>query len=114
VAPTVKADVQPAGIVALGVAHGERERVGARRDGNQVDVVRHQAVTEDAQLAISGVSGQQGQVGLAVFVVKEEIAAEVAALGDVVRAAHGHHSTNACHQNYSGATGGKFSRKRIT
>ena len=32
-----KADVQPAGVVALGVAQGEWKRIGARGDGNQMD-----------------------------------------------------------------------------
>jgi hypothetical protein len=71
-------------------------------------------VAEDAQLAICGVCGQESQVGVAVFVFQEKITAKVAALGDMVRAAHGHHASNACHRKYSGSTGGRFSRKRIT
>ncbi len=44
------------------------------------------------QAAVGGVPGQQGEVGLTVLVVIEDIAAEVTALGDVVRAAHSHHA----------------------
>ena len=57
--------------------------------------------------------GQEGEVGLAVFVVKEEIAPKVAALRDGLRAAHGHHASNACHRKDSGSMGGKFSGKRL-
>jgi hypothetical protein len=32
----------------------------------------------------------------------------------VVGMNHGHQASNACHRKYSGSTGGKFSRKRIT
>ena len=55
--------------------------------------------------------GQEGEVGLAVFAVKEEIAPIVAALREVVRAARGCHASNACHRKDSGSTGGKFQEK---
>lgn len=61
-----------------------------------MNVARHQAIVEDARLADGGMTGEQGRARPASSVVKEkkEIAAEVAALGDVPRAAHGHHAPN--------------------
>jgi hypothetical protein len=86
VTAAVESDVQPARGIALSITHGKRKRVGSTRDADQVDVVRHQAGAQDAPMAVGGVPGQQGEVGMTVLVVIEDIAAEVAALGDVVRA----------------------------
>lgn len=61
-------------------------------------------------MAIGGVPCEQGEAELTVLVVIEDIAAEVPALGDVVRAAHGHHASDSCYRPYSGAKGEKFSR----
>lgn len=66
----------------------------------------------ESLLAGGGVSGQEGQIGLAGIVVKEKILPGVAELGDAVRAAHGHHAPNPCHRKCSGATGETFSRER--
>lgn len=78
-------------------------------DGDEVDVIRHEAVAEDAQVAVGGVSGQQSEIGVPVPVSKENVAAEVSALSDVVRAVNGRHASNACHRRYSGSKGGNFS-----
>ncbi len=57
--------------------------------------------------------GQEGEVDSAVFAVKKETAPKVAALRDLVRAAHGHHASNACHRKDRGSTGGKCPGKRM-
>ena len=110
----MEADLQPPGVLALGVAHGKRQRAGAGGHGDQVDGIRHQPGSEDAHVAVGGMPGQEGELGLAVFAVKEEIAPKVAALRDGVRAAHGHHASNTCHRKDSGSTGGKFPGTKIT
>jgi hypothetical protein len=76
VAVTAEADVELAGGVALGSARRERERVGARGDGDRVDVVRHQAVARVAQLATRGVFGQESQAGVVVFMVTQRASGE--------------------------------------
>ncbi len=55
-------------------------------------MVGHQAETEDLQLRPGAMLGEQVQVGLAVLVIEEDVAVKVAALGDMVRTARGHHT----------------------
>jgi len=61
------------------------QRTGLVRDGNQVDVIRHQAIAEQGELMEAAVVLEQLQVDQAVGVRFENEPPCVATLGDVVR-----------------------------
>ena len=86
----------------MGVAHGDGHGVRSQGNSDEVDMVGHQAKAEDFELCLGGISSEEAQVSGTVLVVEEDVAAEIAALGDVVRAAHGYHALELCHREYSG------------
>ena len=60
------------------------QRVVPRGNGNQVDVVGHQAIGENLDLMAAAVFFQPFEINLAVFFREKHIVPAVAALGDVV------------------------------
>jgi hypothetical protein len=82
------ADAAVAGVVVLGVATLEAaqedgEGVGALREGDEVDMVGHEAPAEEADAGFGQVLEEEGEVGFAVGVGGKGVAAVDAALGDV-------------------------------
>lgn len=72
------------GVDAVGASESLGERVGALGDGDEVDVVRQEAVAEQGD-AVNGAFAAQGiEVEAAVVVGAGDVLAVVAALGDVV------------------------------
>ncbi len=63
-------DAQPESVVTLSITHGKNKRVDETRNHDHADGARQQEVAGDAQGAVGGLAGQQGEVGLMVFVVE--------------------------------------------
>jgi hypothetical protein len=80
-----KPGVQGARVLAVQALEGAGKRVVAMRDGDQVDVVGHQAVAQDRQAVVPRVIGQEIEVELVVFGPEKGLLTIVAALRDVVR-----------------------------
>jgi len=64
---------------------------------DQMDVVRHEAVAQDLHLVPERVRSQQIEVKEAILVLKEDVLAVVAPLGDVVRDARRNHASLSWH-----------------
>ena len=70
-----------------GQLEGAGERALVPWDGDQVDVVRHQAVAEDVEGVIARLAAERLEVEEPIGVGAEDGDAVVAALGDVMRCA---------------------------
>ena len=103
-----KPGVQGARVLAVQALEGAGERVVAVRDGDQVDVVGHQAVAQDRQAVVPGVIGQEIEVELVVLGPEKGLLAIVAALCDVVRQSGDDESRGRGIRLGSGAGGEKF------
>ena len=89
--------VEALGVEAVGFAEGEGERALVLRHGDQVDVVRHQAVAEDVEGVIARLAAERLEVEEPIGVGAKNGYAVVAALGDVMRYANRHHPRLAGH-----------------
>ena len=87
------------GVPEVGPAEALGQRLLAGRDGDQVDVVAHQAVGEDVQAVDSAFLDEQAEVELAVVIDEEDILAVVAPLHDVMRTAR---YDDACDSRHGG------------
>ena len=83
-------------------------------DGDQVDVVRHQAPAEHPQAVPLGVMAQEREAGATIPVAEEDLLAVVAPLGDVVRDARRDHARDAWHCQDCGRSRGRRSRVWVT
>ena len=68
----------------MGVLEGEGQRLGAAGEHDQVDVVRHEAITDDRKGVDAAVGAEEVEVDEAVGIGFEDGLARVAALGDVI------------------------------
>jgi len=89
--------VQPARVLAVQPSEGLGERRRPLGNGDQMDVVRHQAVAEQAHAGAGGVGAQQSAVAVAVVNVEGGLLAVVAPLREMVRFAHRHHPRESGH-----------------
>ncbi len=76
-------------IETLGIAHvqgfdHELRALLSRRDGDELNVVGHQAIGENLNLVRLGVLLQLTQIGKPIFIDKEDIFAAIDPLGDVM------------------------------
>lgn len=69
----------------MGQAEGCSERQFCLAEGEDVNMIRHDAVSQDPQFAVGGVFGEQIQVDPAQAIVKEDARPGMASLGDVMR-----------------------------
>ena len=81
--PTLRA------VYALGITHVQRlehplQSVVGCGDGNQVNVISHQTISEYFNLEFLAILLEPGQIRLTVFVRKENVLASITALRDVV------------------------------
>lgn len=74
-------------VAEVGAADASRQRRGRIGDCDQMQMIGHQAVAEDAELLAAAELAEGGEVEAAVVVEQEDVLAVVAALGDVMRAA---------------------------
>lgn len=89
--------VPECGVASVGLLEREGERVGMVRNDDEVNVVRHQAVTEDREASEFCRLPQQREVDGAFCVGCEEELSGVAALGYMVRDADGNDTRQAGH-----------------
>jgi hypothetical protein len=78
-----------------GDSHPYRDPVAG--DGDPVDVVGHEGEAQQAEVEVGGIGGDQRQVDGAILFRIKDILAVVTPLGDVMRAADGHHAFGSCH-----------------
>ncbi|MFM2124335.1 MAG: hypothetical protein RL328_786 [Acidobacteriota bacterium] len=84
VAGAALADVDGLGVAAVDAAHEDGEGVFAVGDCDEVDVVGHEAVGEEADAAGVEVFAEELQVEFAVAYGEEDVLAVGSALGDVI------------------------------
>ena len=77
--------IDEAGVTAVGVGEGTSEPVFVRRNDDQMDMVRHQAIGPDRRPRAPRRFGQQVTVEREIAILEKELLAAVAALGDVIR-----------------------------
>ena len=75
------------------------EGICASRYANEMDVVGHQAVPDQAEARLPAVLAEQAEVREAVAIAEEDILAVVAALRHMVRKSDSDHSGKSCHLN---------------
>ena len=80
------AGIDHLGVAAVGAAEEDGEGVFAVGDGDEVDVVGHEAVGEEADAGVGEVGGEEVEVDTAVGLGEEDVLVVGAALGDVVGA----------------------------
>jgi len=71
---------------------GEVKRIVTRGNGNEVNVVGHQAIAEDAHVMLAALRPQNVEIGNAVIVHKKHVLPVVPALGNMVRETRNHHA----------------------
>ena len=64
--------------------HDQRERIGACRNADKVDVVGHEAIGQYIETMLDRVLQEQLQISPAVVVAEEDVIAAIAALGEVM------------------------------
>ena len=77
--------VDRTGILGMDTTKRAREGVRALGDGDEVDVIRHEAVAEDSDAMVTGIVLEQLEVEPVVFGPEIGLLAVVPAVGDVVR-----------------------------
>ncbi len=94
VLPEVPGPVPPRieieGVAAMSPAQGDAEGLRLLGNRDQVNVVAHQTIGQDAHLGLRAVFGQAVQVGVPIGVGKEDSLAVDTSLGDVVRRSYCH------------------------
>jgi hypothetical protein len=96
--------------VGMGATQCRRHRFGALGHRDQVNVIRHEAVSPKPQMGVLGIDPQQVQIEAIVFRVKEDPLSAVTALGDVVRNILQNNPSDSRHRRDSLATGWIFSK----
>src|ERR1035438_3678768 len=92
--------VQPPRIVHVRPAQALSQRGLRGRNGDQMNMVPHEAIADDTSRASAGVVGQQLEVQGVIGVFEEDALAAVAALRDVMPAARDNDAGDACHGEY--------------
>lgn len=87
VAGAVAAGIDHLGVAAVGAAEEDGEGVLVFGDGDEVDVIGHEAEGEEADAGVWEVGGEEVEVDAAVGLGEEDVLVVGAALGDVVGAA---------------------------
>jgi hypothetical protein len=77
--------VEAHGVASVGLSEGFSERVGATRDGDHVNVIRHQAIAEDREVEKLALLAEGLQIEATVVVAEEDVLAVVAPLRGVTR-----------------------------
>ena len=93
----VPADIHPATERIVRPPNAASQRVRPVRDGNQVDVIGHQAVAQQLHVMKLAVFGEQFQVEFPVSIREESSGAVIAALRDMLGHANGDHASDSRH-----------------
>jgi len=105
-APAARVEIQR--IAAVGTAQSDGHGGGLVRDDDQMDVIGHQAIGENAQPGLFTVGLETVQIRLAVGVGEEDALVVDAALSDMMRHTYGHGARETGHML------GKWSAERIS
>ena len=76
----------------MGLANGRAEGVFGGRDGNQMNVIGHQAISPNLHATSTAPLGHEPDVGPVIILAEKRLLTPVAPLGDVVRVAGGNDS----------------------
>ena len=90
-------DVPVLRIAAMRAAQADGQRVRFLRDGDQMYVVEHQAISENPDVRLAAIFSEQFQVDAAVLFGVKNALAVGAALGDMVRKAGNNAAGNSGH-----------------
>ncbi len=93
----VLAPADVAGVAPMGLADRPAQPLGGLGGGDEVDVVRHQAIGPDLDAAALAPLCHQVQIGAVVGVAEEGLLPTVAPLGDLVRATRCDHASQSRH-----------------
>lgn len=96
-ADLVPADIHPATERIVHPPNAASQRVSPVRDGNQVDVIGHQAIAQQLHVMKLAVFGEQFQVEFPVSIREESSGAVIAALRDMLGHANGDHASDSRH-----------------
>jgi len=86
-------------VTLMGVAERLCECVRPLGNDDQMDVICHQAVAQNAEPIAVAVLAEQGEIALSIVVEQEDVLAVVAPLGDVVRDANRDHARLSRHRS---------------
>jgi len=111
VAAEVVALVCGFGVLGLDALHHHREAVVRLRLRDEVNVIGHEAVRDDAHFALGGVAVEERQIEVAVRFGEEDVLTVIAALRDVLRQPSGGESRKVRHRYGSESKGVNFSGK---
>jgi len=90
-------EIDPPCVSTMGFTNCSRQPFFGFRNGNEMNMVRHKAISPDLNLIFAAPLGHQGQIGFIVIVVKKGLLSTVASLRDVVRKSRSYYSCYACH-----------------
>ena len=83
----------------MGVLEREAQRIVAFGDGDQVDVVGHEAIAEQGKTVQPAVLAQEVQIDEAVCVGFQDVLAAIASLSDMVRGVESDDAGETGHEN---------------
>jgi hypothetical protein len=106
-------DVKPSGVVVVRPAQTAFERIDMFWNYNEVNMVGHQAITEDPQVCVARVIPKQIQVHLPVGIAKEHLLLQIPALRNVMRPAGQYDSRLSPHLVWEVAGAGTGSQKLV-
>jgi hypothetical protein len=89
-------------VEVLGVAQVQRpeyrcERIGSFRYANEMDVVRHEAISQDLQPVLGGILQQELNISLSIAIFEKDIFSSIAPLSDVMRNSRNNYPRNSRH-----------------
>ena len=105
------AGIAVGGVAAMGVLEGEKERIVASGDDDQVDVVGHEAITGQREAMDGAVVAEEVEIDQLVGVGFENGTAAIPSLGDVVRSVESDDASETCHANRQCGTRAHFLKK---
>jgi hypothetical protein len=97
-AAALVATVEAPGVRAVELPEGAGQTAGALGNGHQMDMIAHQAVTQQPHAVMARLLAQMIEVKPAILVYQEDLLPVVAALGDVMRDAVRHQPRLAGHE----------------
>jgi len=90
-------EIDHATIATMRLAYSAAQSVFSCRNGDQMHMIRHQAIGPDLHLTFSAPFGQQGDVGTIIVIVEEGLHSSVAALSYMVRNTGSYDTSDSCH-----------------
>lgn len=89
--------IEISGVAAMGSAERNSKRIRLIRDRDQMNMIRHQAISEDAEVRLAGRGAEPIEIDLAIGVSEEDRLAVGSALGNVMGKTDGDGSGKSWH-----------------